>query len=496
MDWLIASNNSSIKLADIPFPSFNEFRSEIIDLCSSGFRVCAFFGHKVKNGVNIYAILSADDAPKLAISSSVLAEKSRYPSITPKIPSFHAFERELFEEFGLYPEGHPWLKPVRYSYNSTCGKMEDYPFFSMSGEEIHEVGVGPVHAGIIEPGHFRFMCNGERVFHLEIQLGYQHRGVETLLLDRPELKPNFRHHLAESIAGDSTIAHVTAYCSLIEALTGCETPPRARFIRTVAQELERAACHLGDLSALANDVAYLPASSFYGNFRTPLINTLQAICGNRFGKGLVCPGGVSFDLPKESIDKIGKTLADTLAGFNLISRDLFSSVTVLSRFEKTGIVDKPTADSIGLTGLAGRASGLARDIRTDHPYAYYSVKPIDTFTQASGDVFARAYQRFEEARASLQYLIMILPDWQEGGLVSSPGQINPDSLAVSLTEGWRGEVLHAAITDDAGRIVKYKVKDPSFCNWYGLALAVRNQEISDFPLCNKSFNLSYCGNDL
>src|SRR5439155_11497408 len=227
----------------------------------------------------------------------------RLPPLTRQFPEEHVFEREIAEQYGLIADGHPWLKPVRFhgSYRPghdawgrqtapTIGVMD---YFRVEGEEIHEVAVGPVHAGIIEPGHFRFQCQGEEVFHLEISLGYQHRGAEHSLAGGPNRRTI---HTMEAVAGDTSIGHATAYCQVVEALAGCQIPVRAEVLRGVALELERLANHTGDLGALANDVAFLPTASYCGRLRGDFLNLMALLCGNRFGRCLVRPGGVGFDL--------------------------------------------------------------------------------------------------------------------------------------------------------------------------------------------------------
>jgi len=221
MKWTIAENNQVLSLNEISVIDIAELRQGIKEQYKANKRVIGFFGHKESSEVKLYVILADDDNSKLLISSCLLKEGSSYPSITKDFPAFQMFEREFYEEFGILPLGHPWLKPVRYSKNrfDNAQKIENYPFFKMEGEEIHEVAVGPIHAGIIEPGHFRFMCNGEKVYHLEIQLGYQHRGVESLFVENNN---SYMSHLAESIAGDTVIGHNIAYSNAVESLLNLE----------------------------------------------------------------------------------------------------------------------------------------------------------------------------------------------------------------------------------------------------------------------------------
>ena len=497
MSWAVTGNNQTIELASIPVKTPAELCTEIIEQCRRGARPVAFFGHKLSSGVRLFVILANDPRSELMASSATFAEGEKsYPSITGEIPAFHLFEREFYEETGIRPEGHPWLKPVRFSHNRAdrSAKMADYPFFKVEGESVHEVGVGPVHAGVIEPGHFRFMCSGEKVHHLEIHLGYQHRGIEPAMADGSIWK---KSKLVESIAGDSAIANSLAYSSLLESAAGIEVSARATAIRTLALELERVALHMSSMSGLCGDVGDLTGNTFFGATRTYVINSLLDICGSRFGYSLIRPGGVNFNIDAELSAKLLKTLEMVRERVFLIGERTFNMPGVLSRFQHTGIVDGKTAEQINMVGITARASGLKRDIRADHPFGFYRLYPAYKLTLDSGDVFARAYMRYLEAKRSLGYMIDLLSGLPPGGqLLAERGSLKPDSMTVSMVEGPRGELVHVMITGANGEAVRYKFKDPSFNNWFGLALAVRGEGVSDFPICNKSFDLSYCGYDL
>jgi len=261
-------------------------------------------------------------------------------------------------------------------------------------------------------------------------------------------------------------------------------------------ELERIGNHLGDLSALSNDVAYLTGNAAFGALRTKVINTSMMICGSRFGRSLISYGGVNFDITPEQKSKIVSAVNLLKDEVSLAAEVLFTSASVMERFEKTGIIETGTAAEIGMVGPAGRASGLSLDIRSDYPFEAYEYFPFHKLTLRSGDVFARAYIRFIEVQQSIKIINELIENLPEGELNKNIPGLKEDSLVISMTEGWRGEISHVILTDKTGKIKRVKVKDPSFNNWFGLALAVRNEGISDFPLCNKSFNLSYCGFDL
>jgi Ni,Fe-hydrogenase III large subunit len=424
-------------------------------------------------------------------------ETPAYPSLTPDCPQVHLFERELAEQFGVQPEGHPWLKPVRYPPSRRPDGEAPLPavtdFFRVAGEEVHEVAVGPVHAGVIEPGHFRFQCHGEQVFHLEIALGYQHRGVERALRGGPDRRSL---HYAETLAGDTSVGHATAYCEVVEALARCTVPLRAQALRGIGLELERLANHTGDLGALAQDVAFLPTAAWCGRLRGDFLNATALLCGNRFGRSLVRPGGVGFDLDADRARQLAERVATALKELSGPVELLWHTASVMARFEDTGTVAKATAAEVGLVGVAARACGLDRDVRHDFPGGIFRFAQVPVSTAATGDVFARAYVRWLEVQRSGDFLREQLASLAGGPCRAELRPLRPGALAVSLVEGWRGEICHAALTDEAGRFAAYKVVDPSFHNWFGLALALRGQQISDFPLCNKSFNLSYCGHDL
>jgi len=414
------------------------------------------------------------------------------------------FEREIAEQFGLKPIDHPWLKPVRYHRSWTRRDAWDRPsdqpilpavtdFFQVEGDEVHEVAVGPVHAGVIEPGHFRFQCHGEHVFHLEIALGFQHRGVEQALRGGPTRRSI---HYAETLAGDTTIAHTTAYCQVLEALARCQKTPRAQTLRAIALEIERLANHVGDLGALSQDVGFLPTASYCGRIRGDFLNMTALLCGSRFGRGMIRPGGVGFDVDEMRIEELLRRLDEAERDTTIAVNLLWDTSSVMARFEDTGPLPPQVAAELGVVGPAARASGLERDARHDQPSGLFRFVHIPVSTCETGDVSARAFIRWLEIQQSIEFIRDQIRQIPAGSTMVKLNPLAPNCLAVALNEGWRGEVCHVAITDEQGRFARYKIVDPSFHNWPALAYALRDQQISDFPLCNKSFNLSYCGHDL
>jgi len=498
-------NGQSVELDAIALLAPDAFQTVIADAVDVGHRVASLFAASARQRdvTQLFAVLVNTQLSRLHIVRTEIHD-GQYPSLTNRCPQVHLFEREIAEQFGIKPVGHPWFKPVR-SHGSWTGRdawdrsasEEILPgvcdFYQVEGEEVHEVAVGPVHAGIIEPGHFRFQCHGELVFHLEIALGFQHRGVEDALIGGPDARSI---HYAETLAGDSTIAHTTAYCRVIEALSKCRKTARAQTLRGIALELERMANHVGDLGALAGDIGFLPTMSYCGRIRGDFLNMTALLCGNRFGRGMVCPGGVGFDMDDARVEKLLRQLDAAEKDATVAIELLWDTPSAMARFENIGRLPKQVALDLGMVGPAARAAGVEVDTRNDQPSGVFRFTHIPVSTYDTGDVFGRAYVRWLEIQHSIQFLREQLQTIPSGDILNRAGSLLPNRIAVSLDEGWRGEVCHVGITDDEGRFMRYKVVDPSFHNWPGLAYALRNQQISDFPLCNKSFNLSYCGHDL
>lgn len=485
---LLLRNGQAAAIADVPQLDIAAFRTLVLDSVADDQRVASLFAREDGGAVELIVILANDASGELGAVRSRLAGGS-YESLTPECPQVHLFEREIAEQYGVVPIGHPWLKPVRFQHSSP-GVTD---FFRVEGDEIHEVAVGPVHAGVIEPGHFRFQCHGEHVFHLEIALGYQHRGIERALTGGPSKRAMF---MIETAAGDTTIGHSLAYCHAVEALSETKPPARAQALRGIALELERLANHTGDLGALSGDVAYLPTAAYCGRIRGDYLNLTAELCGSRFGRGLVRPGGVQFDLEAARVAALATRLdaatRDAIASVQM----LWNTPTVVERFENTGAIDSDVCEQIGMVGVAARACGRSMDVRHDFPFGVFRFVHVPVMTAHYGDVNSRAFVRWLELQRSAEFVAEQLQALPATSIRTEMKPMRPDMLVASLVEGWRGEICHVAITGSAGNFARYKITDPSFHNWFGLALALRDGQISDFPLCNKSFNLSYCGHDL
>ncbi|MEG2240011.1 MAG: NADH-quinone oxidoreductase subunit C [Alistipes sp.] len=506
MDYYITNNTSAaVCLRDIPTVDYAAFYDDLCGkLACERYHLAHYFAYpEQQTHLRFYCLLLDDEQSQVLITSFVMDyyAEDALPSLTARYPQVHLFEREITELFGVQFEGLPWDKPLRYPFNRARqgNTIDNYPFYTIESSSLHEVNVGPIHAGIIEPGAFRFICNGEQVLHLEIALGYQHRGVEhAFTATRNSLRQVV---LAESVAGDSAVSHATAFVETVEKLAShSRRTAELHLERAVALELERMAMHIADTAALCTDVGYQLGQVACEALRTLTINTTQAWCGNRFGKGLIRPFGTNHPLTVEKATQIAGQVAEIQRRYEEVSNDIQTSPTLLARLEQCGVVSREEMVRIGAVGQAARACGLARDIRTSHPWGVFAAETHHTaILKDQGDVMARLQIRQEEVVQSADYIQQFLANFIPSTTIHTPiydFKSMPDALSFALIEGWRGEICHVAVTDSQGAFAAYKIKDPSLHNWPALALAVRGEGISDFPICNKSFNLSYCGHDL
>ncbi|MBL0212843.1 MAG: hydrogenase [Myxococcales bacterium] len=466
------------------------WRLQLLERARAGMRPLTIYGRRDGEHVLVTSVL--EDGAGLQISRTRVDPARGYHELTSELPALHCFERELHEQHHVRIAGHPWQKPIRFEGQPQAA-MNAYPFYRVEGKEVHEVAVGPIHAGVIEPGAFRFMCYGEHVLHLEIQLGYQHRGVEARLLqgDPRRWRPWSRRSRA-------TRASPTPGRTAPRSRRSPEVSvaPEIELARGIALELERIAMHLAGLAGLAADLGFLAGASTYGRLRTTAINTSMRLCGSRFGRGAVRPGGSGLRLDDELRTVLREGLALLLTDGAIIDECFLAARSVRHRLAGVGVVTEEMARQLGLVGMIARSSGIPIDVRRP-ARGIYATYPIDVRLEPTGDCWARAGIRIEEIRASLRWLETVaeeVPALAPSRTVVPA--LSPETLAIAVVEGWRGEVVHCLETNADGGLIHYKVQDPSLRNWMGLALAVRGNDISDFPICNKSFDLSYCGNDL
>ncbi len=433
-----------------------------------------------------------------------------FRSITPHIHAAKWYEREIRDLFGLIAQGHPdlrrlvrhahWPKgvhPLRkdFRWDMVLGRRDgQHAYRQIEGEGVFEVPVGPIHAGIIEPGHFRFSVAGEPILQLEVQHFWKHRGVEKLFEQRTltEAVP-----LAERVSGDTTVGHSLAYCQAVEALLGLEVPRRARYLRSLFLELERLHNHLGDVGAICNDTAYALPHAHCGRMKERLLQWNDRLTGSRFLRGVCRVGGVGVNLADAQLAEVVRELDALEAEFRELEAIIFANASLTDRLETTGVLTERIAWDHGVVGVVGRASGLDRDLRRDRPFAAYDELPVAVAVYHYGDVRARLRVRLDEIRESIRLIRLIRAQMPAGPVAVEPAGAPPaGARALSAVEGWRGEILYMVRAGEQGRIDRCKVRDPSFVNWPAIQWAVLGNIVPDFPLINKSFNLSYAGNDL
>lgn len=440
------------------------------------------------------AILSHSGVGAFPVQEFRVEAQGSFPSLAEEFPALDWFERELWEDHGLVPEGHPSLKPLRnhhlvYSRQAVPKGIVRLPYPFDRVEGLHEVPVGPVHAGIIEPGHFRFSVLGERILHLEVRLGYQHRGVEQLF----QGKSLEQALLLAERAGGEPVAHALAFCQAVEAALGIEVPPRAYRLRRVLLELERLFGHLGHLAGLFTDIGYAYAATQVGKVRALLQGQLERLTGHRYGRNALTVGGVGFDIDPETQVEVRGALAKLAAEAETHLAAALKHPMVLDRLRYVGTLTQAQARWLGLVGPAARACGLGRDLRQDD--ALY--QPFTPVVRSGGDVLARAQVYAEEVQQGFVYLDRFLGALPAGAVRVNGAWLKEGELreAHSRVEAGRGELFYW-VRLRGNRVERVKIVDPSFKNWRALELAVRGMGLPDFPIINKSFDLSYAGCDL
>ena len=458
---------------------------------------------------HVHVVLSPpDDDLFVTIVAALEPGSVHFDSLTPHIPSANWYEREVQDMFGLVAVGHPDPRPLvlyddwpaghhplrkDFAYDSEVPRGGSaYTYSKVEGEGVYEIPVGPVHAGVIEPGHFRFSVAGEPIVNLEIRMGYVHKGIEKLSERTPYSRGVF---LAERVSGDNSVAHSTAYCQAVERLASASVPERAEFIRTVLLELERLYNLFGDLSGIALDTAFsVPAANGY-LLREKALNLNECLTGSRLLRSVNVVGGVRKDITANDKVKVLASLVKLKLDFEDVVDLMVSSPSMLDRVETTGVLSTEMARDYNVVGPVARASGLDRDVRRDHPYAAYRRLNFLVPKLSTGDVNARMRVKMAEVRESFSLIEQALDAMPEGPVRTEVREIPAGGTAFSLVESPRGEMVHW-IMAGKGRPYRHKIRDASFNNWLAIEQAVLGNIVPDFPLINKSFNLSYSGNDL
>jgi Ni,Fe-hydrogenase III large subunit len=456
-------------------------------LHTGGARLVSLFGSLDANGRKLVHYI-LDVANREYRVMTVLADET-LPSATPITPAASWYERELHDRYGVVIEGHPDLRPLLY-HQAASENGDEYKFLKVDGTGVCEVPVGPVHAGIIEPGHFRFSVVGDTVLHLELRHFYTHKGTEKLFEGTPAMNGAI---IAESVSGDNCFAHAVAYSQAIEAACDVLAPPRAQAIRLVGQELERMLAHIGDVGALCGDVAFAVPAAFTGRLKEKLLQTSVSVLGRRFWRAVSIPGGVVKDISAEGALELRKATASVAKEFAEMAQMILDTPSVQNRFEATGLLKSDVARDLAVVGPVARASGLQLDVRQDHPYGAYRNHSFKPATYHYGDVLARARVRIDEVAASASLIDEVLANLPSGAIAAVPNT-SREATGFSAVESPRGELLYWIDLSD-GVIRRCHIKSPSFQNWPALPQAMPGNIIADFPLVNKSFNLSYSGCD-
>jgi Ni,Fe-hydrogenase III large subunit len=484
-----------------------EWRDLAQDIAAAGGRLLALWGtNRVGQYDTLHAVAIAP--PRALLISVPIADGNRqYPGVEDVFPSASRMQRAVFDLCGLRStdrDTRPWLRQAAWAADAfplAAGPMpsppqssiDDYAFVRVEGDGVHEIPVGPVHAGIIEPGHFRFSVVGEKVLRLEERLGYVHKGIERRFTELPILDG---HRLAARVSGDSGVAYAWSYCQALERMTGIAVPLRASWLRALALELERIANHLGDLGALGNDAGFAFGLAQFSRLKEFLLRATEQALGQRYLLDLVVPGGTRNDFAPAGatgLDECMVQLADEVA----VLRGIYEEHTGLrDRFAGAGAVLPELAAWIGLVGLAGRASGQTLDLRVDAACAPYDELAVRRCTQQEGDVLARVTLRFDELVESVRIVQRILRAMPSGEHVAAVPVPEPGAVGVGLIEAWRGPIIVGLEAGPDGSILRCHPQDPSWHNWPALEHAIIGNIVPDFPLINKSFNLSYSGHDL
>ncbi|MBI5887000.1 MAG: NADH-quinone oxidoreductase subunit C [Deltaproteobacteria bacterium] len=445
----------------------------------------------------------------LLIECAVPHEAPVFPSLTGNYLAAWRFERQMRSLMGVesagHPDARPWIKhedwppeayPLRKAFDAKTRLARvqgEYKWVRAEGEGVYEIAVGPVHAGIIEPGHFRFQAVGEDIINLEERLGYVHKGIEKRFESMTWAAAS---RLAGRVSGDTTVAHATGYCTALEAAAGCEVPARAAWLRALLLERERIANHVGDIGAISNDAAFTFLLYQTAILRERLLRTNQAIFGHRLTMDIVMPGGVNADITLEAARVISGELTEFSAEFERLVAIYEETPSLEDRTCNAGVLAPPLAKEMGVVGIVARASNQPLDARVQQAYPPYDVIAPKLIRCGDGDVNARIQVRIDEVRESIRLIRAIIDGMPEGPLAVDCPAPRPGATGISVVEGWRGEIVWWVQAGPGSEINRVMVRDPSSVNWLALEQAIKGNIVPDFPLCNKSFNQSYSGNDL
>ena len=455
-----------------------------------------------------YVFEHPEDSRYLLLRARVDPAKPEFPSMAADVPALNWQEREIQDWFGVEAMNHP--NPRRVALHDNWPDVhplrKDFPIDTVLppfageqhvyrptlGEGVFQIPVGPVHAGIIEPGHFNFAVAGEPILYLQLRMFYTHKGIEKRFEHLP------LHHavfLSESVSGDSSFSHGTAFCQAVERIAGVEIPETARLMRTILLELERIYNHVADIGAIATDVGFVIASAHASRLRENILSINEDVTGSRLQRGVVCPGGIRRAFDRDRVSRALEILAQFEREFEGVVDLIESSDSTRDRLERTGFLDPVKAQDLGIVGVAGRASGQDLDVRRDHPYAAYKALTVKVPVYREGDVLRRMYVRIDEVRQSLSLIRAASSRLEYGPHRVAMPVLPAGECALGVVEGWRGEILYWVRSGENDRIARCKIKDPSLNNWPALVEAVQSNIVPDFPVINKSFNLSYSGTD-
>jgi Ni,Fe-hydrogenase III large subunit/Ni,Fe-hydrogenase III component G len=478
----------------------DELADRVGGYLAEGYRLALVAGHDDGDGLRIVYLLTSPPSRQVELTLHLTKDSLEFPSLATRSFPAGRFEREMHDLFGVVPQGHPLPRRlVRhphwpagwYPLRRDAGPpppftdAEPYPFLTVEGQGVYEIPVGPVHAGLIEPGHFRFSVVGETILKLKIRLWFAHRGIEKLFEGRDAMSAT---GLAERISGDTSAGHALAYSLAVEDALAIQMPEQSQLTRCVLIELERLYNHVADLGALANDVGYGIANAHALRIRERLLRINADVTGHRLLRDAIIPGSVTVaNLPNVS------DLREIAVDVQELTTITLANSVVKDRFSGTAVLGLAQAQDLGCLGPVARASGLAVDARIDHPVIGLPIHPV---LGSGGDVLARYQVRSEEVRASVDLLTTLIPELSTGTAAGRMGtRTDGGAAGVGIVEGWRGTIVHRVEVKD-GIITRVKAVDPSWFNWPALPVALANTIVPDFPLTNKSFNLSYAGNDL